>query len=878
MADTTVQISFGADVSAVTSGTQQVSAAIQSIGPALTGVGASLAQFGAAVTKAFARPDVSGLTAAISQAGAGSAQFVGAMSQAGGAIQKWAAQAAAAGQQSGQLAQSFLAGKAPIDSVGVSFTEYGGRAQQAAAAGATLSVSFQASQSSIVALNGVLQGAATAIAPVIQAATGLASSWGQFLQQATPVGAALSSVSSAAQSVSGVFSDISSAIAAASGVFASLDEALQSVGDLFYGVGTAVDGVNDTVGSFNGVLQSLNGLFQDAKGALDGAQVSMVAFNAAADANPVGLLVQVIQTLVGWAMKVVDWLKQIGALGDAWNAIKAGADLFWQTLKIVWDWLGIAKTAIVDLLTGHWSFDNLRDGFQNLSKDIKQTQADAQDLARSIASIAGKAFGQSASDPGVAAGAAPAVAPRSGGAQQQAPHSASPPSAPPPPAAQATSQCPQDKCVEQTAQDSQKATQATLKGIEDRTKAQQKAADDDYQIEKIGFSERASLINQEEQSGVISAKQAHEQRLALIADETQAERAHLKDVETIDLQGLTDKQGQYAKDSEAWKALDQQKADVETKFAAEIKLAAAKESQDYFNEWLKSIQQFQQQFHSFVDPIVGGFTSGLEQMIEGTKSFAQVFRGIGQQILDDFIKNVVDKKIESWLAGEAEQTGASNAQSLIRRAIQSIEALFGVTITNADTALHQTAEAAKTGATLTAVAVRTTATTGGATAELAVTGAAAIASIGTSAAKAAAATWAGVAQAFGPLGPFLAPVLAGAALAAVLDYKGLVHSAAGGFDIPAGLNPVTQLHAQEMVLPARLANPMRDMLANFSSGQASGASSGGGDTHNHTHNWSVTAMDGPSVEKFLRTHGDRMVKVLNERARANAGVALGYAR
>src|SRR5580700_13560 len=168
MADTTVQISFGADVSGVTDGAQQVSAAIQGIGPALSGVGASLSQFGAAVSKAFARPDVSGLTTAISQAGAGSAQFVGAMSQAGGAIQKWAGQAAAAGQQSGQLAQSFAAGKATIDAVGLSFTEYGAHAQQAAAVGATLSVSFQASQSSIAALNGVLQGAASAIAPVIQ--------------------------------------------------------------------------------------------------------------------------------------------------------------------------------------------------------------------------------------------------------------------------------------------------------------------------------------------------------------------------------------------------------------------------------------------------------------------------------------------------------------------------------------------------------------------------------------------------------------------------------------------------------------------------------------------------------------------------------------
>jgi hypothetical protein len=88
--------------------------------------------------------------------------------------------------------------------------------------------------------------------------------------------------------------------------------------------------------------------------------------------------------------------------------------------------------------------------------------------------------------------------------------------------------------------------------------------------------------------------------------------------------------------------------------------------------------------------------------------------------------------------------------------------------------------------------------------------------------------------------PFVGPVLGAAAaatvFAAVLAFKGLVASAAGGYDIPAGANPLTQLHAQEMVLPARLANPMRDMLASFGSGDAQtpgGHTFSFGDTHIH---------------------------------------------
>lgn len=56
------------------------------------------------------------------------------------------------------------------------------------------------------------------------------------------------------------------------------------------------------------------------------------------------------------------------------------------------------------------------------------------------------------------------------------------------------------------------------------------------------------------------------------------------------------------------------------------------------------------------------------------------------------------------------------------------------------------------------------------------------------------------------VGPFLAPVAAGVAFAGVMAF-----SAKDGFDIPAGVNPVTQLHAREMVLPEKQADAVRDM-------------------------------------------------------------------
>lgn len=63
--------------------------------------------------------------------------------------------------------------------------------------------------------------------------------------------------------------------------------------------------------------------------------------------------------------------------------------------------------------------------------------------------------------------------------------------------------------------------------------------------------------------------------------------------------------------------------------------------------------------------------------------------------------------------------------------------------------------------------------------------------------------------------PFVGPILAVAAMAAIFaavsGMSSKVPSAAGGFDIPSGVNPLTQLHEEEMVLPRRLANSVRKM-------------------------------------------------------------------
>lgn len=88
-------------------------------------------------------------------------------------------------------------------------------------------------------------------------------------------------------------------------------------------------------------------------------------------------------------------------------------------------------------------------------------------------------------------------------------------------------------------------------------------------------------------------------------------------------------------------------------------------------------------------------------------------------------------------------------------------------------------------------------------------------------------------------------------ISAVLSMK----SAAGGFDIPSGVNPVTQLHQEEMVLPASIANPLRASL-NDGGGF-------GGSTHITIH-----AVDAKSIKDLFMSNSDTLVNALKKGTRS----------
>lgn len=165
----------------------------------------------------------------------------------------------------------------------------------------------------------------------------------------------------------------------------------------------------------------------------------------------------------------------------------------------------------------------------------------------------------------------------------------------------------------------------------------------------------------------------------------------------------------------------------------------------------------------------GLWDKGIQAMLIGTLNWRNAVKAIGAELVAWFAIDVVGKQVKTWLAGEASKLAISMG------------------FFTQETALQTAASAA--------------------------TSAAKVVEVGTvvAANAAEAASGAAASQASIPIiGPELAMAAAGAMLGFVLGFAA-TRSAAGGYDIPSGINPVVQTHAEEMILPKNLANVIRGL-------------------------------------------------------------------
>jgi hypothetical protein len=224
------------------------------------------------------------------------------------------------------------------------------------------------------------------------------------------------------------------------------------------------------------------------------------------------------------------------------------------------------------------------------------------------------------------------------------------------------------------------------------------------------------------------------------------------------------------------------------------------------------------------------FSSAITEMVAGTQTLGQAMEAVYKRILASYIENMIAKPI-------AERLTAAVRESAIGKwmAAQAIA--------------NQGASSAAV------VAAKTT------------EGTAVVAINAAEGATGAAASQASI--------PFIGPVLAVAAAAAMMSFiKGMggggggsttsvtrIPSAAGGWDIPRGMNPMTQLHEQEMILPASIANPLRSAIAGMDGGGGQGQ--GGG-----TFEVNINAV--PMGNNMFMIHRNDLVKAIKSAHRDGA--------
>ncbi len=123
------------------------------------------------------------------------------------------------------------------------------------------------------------------------------------------------------------------------------------------------------------------------------------------------------------------------------------------------------------------------------------------------------------------------------------------------------------------------------------------------------------------------------------------------------------------------------------------------------------------------------------------------------------------------------------------------------------------------------------------------------------------------------IGPALAPAAMVATEALVFGAEALISAAGGQWQVPYD-GQLTQLHKDEMVMPAYLANPMRQVVTNIASGGSSAAARGpmgaasGPDVHFHIH-----ANDARSVQAWLNENGEHIARSLQRVWKDRPGLA-----
>ncbi|EPW3886457.1 phage tail protein, partial [Acinetobacter baumannii] len=252
------------------------------------------------------------------------------------------------------------------------------------------------------------------------------------------------------------------------------------------------------------------------------------------------------------------------------------------------------------------------------------------------------------------------------------------------------------------------------------------------------------------------------------------------------------------------------------------------------------MKDFEAKFGGFTSRLSNLWDQGIQSLMNGTLTWSNATKAVLAD-MGQFALQTATKELQGWLR------------------IQAIKLARKLGFVGAETAAEASGQAAQTGATIAGEATRTSVTAAGGLARLGLKAAEAIKGIMMSA-------WEAMAGAFKAMVaiPYVGPILAvgagAAAFGLVAGLAGKIKSARGGYDIPAGVNPMTQLHEEEMVLPKQHANTIRALGKSM----ANGGLGGGGENTAQPVIFSPTiqAWDSKDVRRFFKKHGSELADSL----------------
>ena len=318
-------------------------------------------------------------------------------------------------------------------------------------------------------------------------------------------------------------------------------------------------------------------------------------------------------------------------------------------------------------------------------------------------------------------------------------------------------------------------------GIQQRQAIEEEAAQTDLQIQQAQTGQLSAILSYQEGAGLIGRRAAAAERARIAMAEFEAERDSQERIYQMRLQSLRD---QLALEGLKPAEIARINADIEKAEATHeqrMRLLSTQQASLIQRANLDAANATRQVWMDRLAPVTQALTGMVNGFLQGTTSVRQAMLQMGSQILQN-LNSWVMQWVQQHVAGQQAATAATVAGTTARTA-------------------------ANTAAAVTQAGTTAATATGEITTNAAVAGSGALASI----------------SKIPVIGPFIAPAIAAGILALAMGFIGKIASAEGGWDQVPYDGMQTELHKDEMVLPASIASPLRDALASKDSTWTIGA-------------------------------------------------------